>query len=76
MNKQSWILFWFMSVLTASPLALSQSKEGGGQMSCCEGGMHAMGIAGMILGGILIVSIIAALVALTVFLFRKSHSHT
>lgn len=34
----------------------------------------AMGWGGMILGGILILAIIGALIALTVFLIRRSHS--
>ncbi len=44
----------------------------GSKMSCPMCG--AMGWGGMILGGLLIISVIAALVALTLFLIRRSRS--
>lgn len=46
----------------------------GGNMSCPMCG--AMGWGGMILMGLLIVSVIAALVALSYFLIRRSRAHS
>ena len=61
----------FGALLLATFSARAQETMGGG-MSCPMCG--AMGWGGMILGGVLIVSVIAALIALTLFLVRKSRS--
>lgn len=57
-------------VILFVPQALYAEEMMGGKMSCPMCGV--MGWGGMILGGVLILAIIAALVALTLYLIRRS----
>lgn len=57
-------------LLTLMIMVISSSAFAQGMGSCAMCG--SMGWIGMILGGILVLALIAALVALTIFLFRKS----
>lgn len=64
---------WIFLVGVMSWVNIAQAAEmADGKMSCPMCG--AMGWGRMILGAILILSLIAALVALTIFLIRRSRS--
>lgn len=68
------ILFsaWMIFLLPLSSFAQDMGKNMMGQSggSCCVG----MGTGMMILSGVLVLAIVAALIALTVFLIRKSRT--
>lgn len=61
----------FGAILLTAFSVRAHEAMGGGMLSPMCG---AMGWGGMILGGILIISIIAVLIALTLYLVRKSRS--
>jgi hypothetical protein len=69
-RRAAGLFFVFFSLFFASML-FGQGMEGmSGSCPMCGG----MGWGGMILGGLLVIALIAALVALTIFLIRRSRS--
>lgn len=64
------ILMIALAMFISLPSSVFAQGMMGGNASCPMCG--AMGWGGMILGGVLILAVIAALVALTIFLIRRS----